>query len=275
MDASVELAHKQALIDRLLDDVDKRANAVARCGQEIMELRALNKHQEQELQAQCAAAVGRERAIERLADDAANVDNIDMAELQRRHRLLAAAYRADRKRIEQLQALNQQYATSLSTQEQLQSAYATLKEAHKQQAAQMLRLQDEAKKVAKYRHTARQQEQIITRLEQLMQASLKDAKGARAQASCRTRTPTLTLTLALALTLALTLTLTLALTLTLTLASSSALRLSRRGARSSSQRCPGWPSRRAAACCSRGRARATPSASRTRRGKLVGKYVSK
>ena len=47
----------------------------------------------------------------------------------------------------------------------------------------MLRLQDEAKKVAKYRHTARQQEQIITRLEQLMQASLKDAKGARAQAS--------------------------------------------------------------------------------------------
>ena len=39
------------------------------------------------------------------------------------------------------QALNQQYATSLSTQEQLQSAYATLKEAHKQQASQMLRLQ--------------------------------------------------------------------------------------------------------------------------------------
>ena len=101
-----------------------------------MELRALNKHQEQELQAQRAAAVGRERAIERcaacrpgpspspdphphphstptlsptpnpplsptrsptptltltltptltltrLADDAANVDNIDMVELQ-------------------------------------------------------------------------------------------------------------------------------------------------------------------------------------------------
>ena len=36
--------------------------------------------------------------------------------------------------------------------------------------------------MGKYRHTARQQEQIITRLEQLMQASLKDAKGARAQA---------------------------------------------------------------------------------------------
>ena len=39
MDASVELAHKQALIDRLLDDVDKRANAVARCGQETTALR--------------------------------------------------------------------------------------------------------------------------------------------------------------------------------------------------------------------------------------------
>ena len=46
-------------IERLLDDVDKRANAVTRCGQEIMELRALNKHQEQELNAQRAAAVER------------------------------------------------------------------------------------------------------------------------------------------------------------------------------------------------------------------------
>ena len=62
--------------------MDKRANAVARCGQEIMELRALNRHQEQELQAQRQASAERERAMERLADDAANVANIDLPELQ-------------------------------------------------------------------------------------------------------------------------------------------------------------------------------------------------
>jgi len=178
----VELAHKQALIDRLLDDVDKRANAVTRCGQEIMELRALNRHLEQELQAQRQASAERERAMERLAGDAANVANIDLPELQRRHRMLAAAYRSDRRRVEQLQALNSQYATSLATQEQLQSAYATLKEAHKQQAGQMLRLQDEARKVGKYRATLKQQEQIIDRLEQLMARAVSDAKLAKAQA---------------------------------------------------------------------------------------------
>ena len=46
----------------------------------------------------------------------------------------------------------------------------------------MLRLQEEARKVGKYRHTAKQQEQIITRMEQLMAASLRDARGAKARA---------------------------------------------------------------------------------------------
>ena len=43
-------------------------------------------------------------------------------------------------------------------------------------------LREEARKVGKYRHTAKQQEQIITRMEQLMAASLRDARGAKARA---------------------------------------------------------------------------------------------
>ena len=40
----------------------------------------------------------------------------------------------------------------------------------------MQRLQEEAKKVQKYRQTAKQQEAIIQRLEALLAAALKDAK---------------------------------------------------------------------------------------------------
>ena len=40
--------------------------------------------------------------MERLASDATNVENIDLPQLQNRHRMLGAAYRADRRRMEAL-----------------------------------------------------------------------------------------------------------------------------------------------------------------------------
>ena len=43
----------------------------------------------------------------------------------------------------------------------------------------MQRLQEDSAKMVKYRQTAKQQEAIITRLEQLMGAALKDAKRAK------------------------------------------------------------------------------------------------
>ena len=42
-------------------------------------------------------------------------------------------------------------------------------------------LQEEAKKAAKYKHTAKQQELIIQKLESLMAVALKDARRAKEQ----------------------------------------------------------------------------------------------
>jgi hypothetical protein len=78
--------------------------------------------------------------------------------------------------MDQLNGQVKQLTTALGTQEQLSVSYARLKEAHREQGQQMQRLQEEAKKVAKYRQTAKQQETIIQRLESLMAATLKDAK---------------------------------------------------------------------------------------------------
>ncbi len=44
-----ELSHQQALVERLMDDVDKRSAAVSRAGEEVMELRGVNKQMEAEL----------------------------------------------------------------------------------------------------------------------------------------------------------------------------------------------------------------------------------
>ena len=65
---------------------------------------------------------------------------------------------------------------ALGTQEQLAKSYAQLKQAHKAQGEQMQRLQEEARKVDKYRQTAKQQDAIIQRLEGLLAAALKDSK---------------------------------------------------------------------------------------------------
>jgi len=173
---SRELAHKQELVDRLMDDVSQKSAATARAGEEVMELRGVNKRLESELAALRAHVDERERAMEQLAGDATNVENIDLPQLQSRHRMLGAAYRADRRRMQQLQAQVDQLSAALGTQEQLSSSYAKLKEAHREQAQHMQRLQEEGKKMAKYRVTAKQQETIIQRLESLMAATLKDAK---------------------------------------------------------------------------------------------------
>jgi len=141
-----------------------------------MELRGVNKQLEASLNELRMHVDERERAMEQLAGDATNVENIDLPQLQSRHRMLGAAYRADRRRMEQLTAQVGQLSAALGTQEQLSASYAKLKEAHREQAQQMQRLQDEGKRLHKYRQTAKQQEAIIQRLEALMAAALKDAK---------------------------------------------------------------------------------------------------
>jgi len=97
-----ELAHRDELIERLMDDVKTRNAAVAKAGEEVMDLRGVNKQLETDLAALRKHVDERERAMEQLAGDATNVENIDLPQLQSRHRMLGAAYRADRRKMEGL-----------------------------------------------------------------------------------------------------------------------------------------------------------------------------
>ena len=168
-----ELMQRQAEVDRLAD--------AARSREELMEQRQLNQVLHAELQTLRQTMEARERVVEQISSDAAHVDtsNIDLPELQRRHRMLGAAYRSDRRRMDQLGHQVAQLQAALGTQEQLQAAYAQLKEAHRSQSLQMQRLQEEASKVGRYRHTAKQQELVIQKLETMMQSALRDAKKAK------------------------------------------------------------------------------------------------
>ena len=175
-----EMSHLQSLIDRLTDDVQQKTQALTKADEEVMLQRGINQRLQKDLGTLRAHVDERERAMEQLANDATNVENIDLPQLQSRHRMLGAAYRSDRRQMEQLKAEVAQRSAALATQEQLARSYARLKEAHSEQGHQMQRLQEEARKVSKYRQTAKQQEAIIQRLEALLAAALKDAKRVKA-----------------------------------------------------------------------------------------------
>ena len=78
-----ELAHKQQLVDRLLDDVERRSAAVSRCNDEIVSLRGMNNQLQREVAALRAHLAERDNAIEQLATDATNTDNVDTNGMRR------------------------------------------------------------------------------------------------------------------------------------------------------------------------------------------------
>ena len=154
-----------------------------------MEQRQLNQVLHAELQTLRQTMEARERVVEQISSDAMHVDtsNIDLPELQRPPPDARAAYRSDRRRMDQLGHQVAQLQAALGTQEQLQAAYAQLKEAHRSQSLQMQRLQEEASKVGRYRHTAKQQELVIQKLETMMQSALRDARRRRASSRSSSR----------------------------------------------------------------------------------------
>lgn len=189
-------AHLQAIIDRLHAEMQAKSSKLATQQHELLEQKMIVERMQSELETVRAQLVERDRHMERLANDATNVDNIDLPELQRRHRMLAAAYRADRRRLEVTEARMHEMRASLMTQESLQTAYNQLKSAHTHQARVVQRLQEQIregahkesrskgedeKRIQKYRHTIKQQETIIQKLEGLLSVAMKDVRRAKAQ----------------------------------------------------------------------------------------------
>jgi len=184
------------VIDRLHAEAHAKASHMASQQHALLEQKMIVGRLQSELETVRSQIVERDRHMERLANDATNVDNIDLPELQRRHRMLAAAYRADRRRLEVIEARMHEMRASLMTQETLHTAYTQLKNAHTQQARAMQRLQeqlrdgantesrhrgDDDKRIQKYRQTVKQQELIIQKLEGLLTVAMKDARRAKVQ----------------------------------------------------------------------------------------------
>jgi hypothetical protein len=163
---------------RFQRELDERSEAIRKCGVEIMELR---KHIKTLVGDKSALqeALAEKEAIEQemlIIDD--SLEMLDRGDLEKRLKLLSVSYKDERGKNTQLLAKMKQMHTELIRVEELQRAHKALQDAHTEAVAKLQALQIKNSKLGKYVATVQQQEQVIERLEGMMEKALGEAREA-------------------------------------------------------------------------------------------------
>jgi len=163
---------------RFQRELDERSEAIRKCGVEIMELR---KHIKTLVADKSALqeALAEKEAIEQemlIIDD--SLEMLDRGDLEKRLKLLSASYKEERSKNTQLLAKMKLMHSDLIRVEELQRAHKALQDAHGEQGVKMKELQSKNAKLSKYVVTVQQQEQVIEKLEGMMEKALSEAREA-------------------------------------------------------------------------------------------------
>lgn len=159
-----DIKNKQALIDRLLGEVDEKSAALKAVGSDMQALHKANTALRARVAELTAQMEERASDGQRLSD-VAQVDALDRDELTRRHVALAQRYRADTRRYQETQLRVERLQNELIRHNEREKAYLELEAAHTAQAAFVQRLQDDNASVAKYKAAIKAQEEVIARME--------------------------------------------------------------------------------------------------------------
>ncbi|GBG32629.1 Hypothetical Protein FCC1311_088542 [Hondaea fermentalgiana] len=171
-----DVKNKQVLIDKLLDDLDQRAEAIRICGAEIVELR-----KEKDGIARAKDAVeARLRAIEEehaqdaaaLAQDIQNIGDPD--DLRRRVTLLARKYANERKRNQEMMDRLGRVQEVVDDHRAAVQQLEELERAHQAQGRVVLELQEENAQLQLFQTTIKTQEKVIVKLEDLLESKLRE-----------------------------------------------------------------------------------------------------
>eukprot|EP00294_Goniomonas_avonlea_P000824 CAMPEP_0114539082 /NCGR_PEP_ID=MMETSP0114-20121206/49_1 /TAXON_ID=31324 /ORGANISM="Goniomonas sp, Strain m" /LENGTH=979 /DNA_ID=CAMNT_0001723163 /DNA_START=50 /DNA_END=2986 /DNA_ORIENTATION=- len=172
-----DVSTKNQLLTRNQKDLDARNEALRKCGVEIMELRQHNKQvliDKENLQKEILQR-------DALQEEAASGDleALDRTELEQRLHLLAQSYKQEQARYSALLERMQGMHKELLSMQGLRDKYKTLQEAHMAQASHIQSMQGQLGKMEQYVATTKNQEKVIEKLEDLMEASLIDARKGR------------------------------------------------------------------------------------------------
>ena len=182
---SADIAQKQALIQQYLGEADERMDALRACGHEIVALRQQVRDLGERNQA-LVAALDEYRARESQLFEAAQHGSLAAmpdAEVRALLKKCASAYQAEKKRRHALEEQMRADRQQLDARALLERNFQKLTHAHTEQAAFVQRLQEENGKLDRFKTTIKNQEQIIARLEEMLEAAARRQKEAAAGAA--------------------------------------------------------------------------------------------
>lgn len=175
---SRELQQKQDLIHRLMKENDEKSDALKLTGAEIIDLRRQVKllqsensllrkrlHEEEEIDVR--AVVGKE--VERMNNEELKIKIIKIAQM----------YRNERGRNEEFEKVIRQAQDEVSEAYKYKAELDKLREKHEKDLHKLQRVQGQIDKVRIYRDTIKKQEAVISKLEKILDKTLKDTQMAR------------------------------------------------------------------------------------------------
>lgn len=175
---SRELAQKQEIIHRMMREVDDKTQSLKLTSAEIIDLRRTVKMLQSE-NAILRKKLGQEEQLELQVLVSKEIQNMDSQELRNKILKLAQAYRTERIRNEEFERALKSANQDLSNAKQLQTELENISHAHTKKAKKLMELNKEIAKINLYKDTIRKQEKVISKLEALLEKTLKDTKRAR------------------------------------------------------------------------------------------------
>jgi len=164
---------------RFQEELDERSEAIRKCGIEIMELRKKTKQLAADKSQVQQHLNEREAATQNMLQVDDNLEMLDRGDLEKRLKLLSGSYKEERAKGSELLQRMQSVHAQLQRTEELARAHAGLQEAHQAQSTRMQQLQEKNNRLAKYVTTVQQQEQVIEKLEDMMERALTEAREAK------------------------------------------------------------------------------------------------
>jgi hypothetical protein len=175
---SRELAQKQEIIHRMMKEMDDKTQSLKLTSAEIIDLRRTVKMLQSE-NAILRKKLGAEEQVELQVLVSKEIQHMDSTELRNKILKLAQAYRTERIRNEEFERALKSANQDLANAKQLQTELENISHAHTKKTKKLMELNKEIAKINLYKDTIRKQEKVISKLEALLEKTLKDTKRAR------------------------------------------------------------------------------------------------
>ena len=178
--AQREVQAKQDIVDRLLLEVDKRSDAIRKCGDEIVRLRQKNRILDAELRATNTRLQQMKVAEIESAREVARVDvdeSDNPGELRQKLQVMTSKWAAERKRADAAESGAATLRNEVDTSGALQRRFRRLEKAHTAQSKYIQKLQGENAKITVFKTTIRTQEKVIGKLQVRRRRGTRGGRG--------------------------------------------------------------------------------------------------